>query len=302
MLTPLVARNWAGEHPGLSPGFRGGSLSGGSGLACRLSARRGRCPSPSERGSVERLRRERRRVRRRQRVGRERRRRSLRHLARGPVLGRWPHAREEAACRHRGHPAQERLPPGEGGRTHDPERAHTLADRHRRKPQHPEERQRPGDRRSGVQPAGEDVPGDNGDDRGAGGTAVSPDPEYALLRMKLWSARASQLTLTQSVPLDHQPSARGSARCSTRRAAGRPNLVDRGQLLHPGLDVDRASYNSSGAPCLVTQCSRSTELERAVLTLQLTFTWIQVRAEIAGAPTSCSPATSSRLEHHCPAG
>ena len=93
--------------------------------------------------------------------------------------------------------------------------------------------------------------------------ALAPSPEGAepipldLDLEALQTLHISRHAVIIVMPLHHPPSARGSTRRATRWATGRPDRLNRRQLLQPGLDVELASYDSSGAPCLLLQFSRS---------------------------------------------
>ena len=164
--------------------------------------------------------------------------------------------REQPPVGRRGGPAPQGDPRALRGGPHERQRTHARAHHRLGGPDQGPQGERESDRRRGVQPPRQELPGHDQHARAAGLALVPPRPHARQLRGPSRRRGAPHLTLARPVTVNRQLAAVGPTRDAATEAARRPDLRRRRHLRAPRLDVERTSAKLLLAPLL--QKSRST--------------------------------------------
>jgi hypothetical protein len=158
-------------------------------------------------------------------------------------------------------PSQQRRPPSRRACAHHRPRTHVCPHLCRRQFLHPEQRQRVRNRARRVEATRQRFRRPHRAGCPAGDAAIPPDAEpydpWPLARC----GGTTQLPLTSTVPVQHQPASGRSTCPGARRTSRRAHMLNRGIPVHPFLDADLTPYDFSSASCVFLQANTEHDSE-----------------------------------------
>lgn len=210
-------------------------------------------PSASQRGAEEGELGERRWIRSRRHVRRQRGRHAFSDLAVSPAFRGAARAGEKRSCARRADPPANSAPTRGRRRANHRPRTELSPDDLRRQKRKTEERQGEGDRRPRVEPLRHRLAGHHRQQRATMRASKSTGTKLSRFWLLAWTGWPSKLPRPTTMTVQRQlPAGRPTGNTAVR-APSRPHLAGRRVTLHPPLDVHFTSYDSSSASYSISQ-------------------------------------------------